>query len=101
MPGTQGKERGCRQSACWLAMALAAACMMAQARAQSPAWKPDKVVEIIVGTAAGAAPDKTARTIQRIWSWNFLDSAKTAAAVSVYAGEVEALVATLGLRKPQ
>ncbi|MDP3138556.1 MAG: tripartite tricarboxylate transporter substrate binding protein, partial [Burkholderiaceae bacterium] len=41
--------------------------MMAQARAQSPAWKPDKVVEIIVGTAAGAAPDKTARTIQRIW----------------------------------
>jgi len=93
MPGTQGKERGCRQSACWLAMA--------QARAQSPAWKPDKVVEIIVGTAAGAAPDKTARTIQRIWSWNFLDSAKTAAAVSVYAGEVEALVATLGLRKPQ
>jgi len=67
MPGTQAKERGCGQSACWLAIALAAACMMAQARAQSPAWKPDKVVEIIVGTAAGAAPDKTARTIQRIW----------------------------------
>ena len=40
---------------------------VAGAHAQSPSWKPDKVVEIIVGTAPGAAPDKTARTIQRIW----------------------------------
>ena len=35
--------------------------------AQAPAWKPDRVVEIIVGTAPGAAPDKTARLIQRLW----------------------------------
>jgi putative tricarboxylic transport membrane protein len=37
------------------------------AHAQSPAWKPDRATEIIVGTAPGAAPDKTARTMQRIW----------------------------------
>lgn len=35
--------------------------------AQSTAWKPDRTLEIIVGTAPGAAPDKTARTIQRLW----------------------------------
>ena len=35
--------------------------------AQPPAWKPDRTVEIIVGTAPGAAPDETARTIQRLW----------------------------------
>jgi len=32
-----------------------------------PAWKPERNIEIIVGTAAGAAPDKTARLIQRLW----------------------------------
>ena len=37
------------------------------ASAQAPAWKPDRVVEIIVGTAPGAAPDKTARLVQRLW----------------------------------
>jgi len=66
VPVTLDTERRCRQSACWRAIVLAV-CMVAQAHAQSPAWKPDKVVEIIVGTAPGAAPDKTARTIQRIW----------------------------------
>ncbi len=35
--------------------------------AQPTTWKPDRAVEIIVGTAPGAAPDKTARTIQRLW----------------------------------
>ncbi len=35
--------------------------------AQGAAWKPDRAVEIIVGTAPGAAPDKTARSIQRLW----------------------------------
>lgn len=37
------------------------------AAAQAPGWKPDRVLELIVGTAPGAAPDKTARAIQRIW----------------------------------
>lgn len=36
-------------------------------QAQPAGWKPDRVVEIIVGTAPGAAPDKTARLIQRLW----------------------------------
>lgn len=35
--------------------------------AQPSAWKPERNVEIIVGTAPGAAPDKTARLIQRLW----------------------------------
>jgi len=30
-------------------------------------WKPDKVVEIIVNTAPGASPDRTARALQRIF----------------------------------
>lgn len=34
--------------------------------AASPAWKPDKVVEIVVNTAPGNSPDKTARSIQKI-----------------------------------
>ena len=34
---------------------------------QQGAWKPERNVEIIVGTAPGAAPDKTARLIQRLW----------------------------------
>jgi len=37
------------------------------ATAQQSVWKPDRNVELIVGTAPGAAPDKTARLIQRIW----------------------------------
>lgn len=36
-------------------------------QAQPADWKPDRVVEVIVGTAPGAAPDKTARLIQRLW----------------------------------
>ncbi len=60
-----------RKSACcmgtgwlcgWLALFFAAG-----AAAQPAAWKPDRVTEIIVGTAPGAAPDKTARLIQRLW----------------------------------
>lgn len=37
------------------------------APAQQAGWKPERNVEIIVGTAPGAAPDKTARLIQRLW----------------------------------
>lgn len=31
------------------------------------AWRPDRNVEIVVGTAPGSSPDKTARLIQKIW----------------------------------
>lgn len=37
------------------------------AYAQLPAWKPDKNVEIVVGTTAGSALDGTARLVQKIW----------------------------------
>lgn len=36
--------------------------------AAAQGWKPDRNLELIVGTAPGAAPDKTARLIQRVWS---------------------------------
>jgi putative tricarboxylic transport membrane protein len=32
------------------------------------AWKPEKPVEIVVGSAAGGGNDKTARVIQKIWT---------------------------------
>jgi putative tricarboxylic transport membrane protein len=54
-----------RQSALWSAAALA--CVFAsQCAAQAP-WKPDKAVEIIVGSTPGGGNDKTARMLQRIW----------------------------------
>jgi putative tricarboxylic transport membrane protein len=34
-----------------------------------------------------------------LWSWNFMDSAKTVATVATHAEDVDALVNTLGLRK--
>jgi tripartite-type tricarboxylate transporter receptor subunit TctC len=49
---------------------LAVLAMLLQATvagAQPAAWKPERNVEIIVGTAPGAAPDRTARLIQKIW----------------------------------
>lgn len=50
----------------WLAAALCGA-IAAQAHAQTP-WKPEKTVEIAVGSAAGTGTDRTARLIQSIWS---------------------------------
>jgi putative tricarboxylic transport membrane protein len=46
--------------------AFSAAIASSPVAAQS--WKPDRTLELIVGTAPGAAPDKTARLIQRVWS---------------------------------
>jgi len=46
-------------------VALACALLAAPAAAQ-PAWKPDKSVELIVGTSPGGGQDRTARTMQRI-----------------------------------
>ena len=36
------------------------------AAAQAP-WKPDRPVEIIVGTDPGSGNDRSARTLQKIW----------------------------------
>jgi putative tricarboxylic transport membrane protein len=46
--------------------ALLAIFTASPAAAATPAWKPDKHVELIVATAAGSGVDSTARTIQRI-----------------------------------
>ena len=65
MPGTVTKPGFSR---CITVLATVALCLNAGAAAAQPVpWKPDRTVELIVGTAPGAAPDKTARTIQRIW----------------------------------
>ena len=52
----------------WRIAAAAGAMSLAAgwAIAATPAWKPDKVIEIIVNTAPGNSPDKTARSIQKI-----------------------------------
>ncbi|HYH42767.1 MAG TPA: tripartite tricarboxylate transporter substrate binding protein, partial [Burkholderiales bacterium] len=44
--------------------ALAASLGSAPALAQ---WKPDRTVEIVVGSAAGGGNDKSARVIQKVW----------------------------------
>jgi putative tricarboxylic transport membrane protein len=38
--------------------------------AAQTAWKPDKVVEFLVGSSPGGGNDKTARTLQKIWQDN-------------------------------
>ncbi|MCC7483721.1 MAG: hypothetical protein IT529_01920 [Burkholderiales bacterium] len=45
----------------------AAACFSSGASlAQAPPWKPEKPIEIVVNTAPGNSPDRTARSIQRL-----------------------------------
>ncbi len=51
-------------SLAWLALASPTA-------AQAP-WKPDRPVEIIVGTDPGSGNDRSARTLQKIWRSNKL-----------------------------
>jgi putative tricarboxylic transport membrane protein len=36
------------------------------AHAQTPPWKPDKSVEIVIGAAPGGANDRIGRTLQRL-----------------------------------
>lgn len=46
----------------WLATAL----LFIPATASTQAWRPDRPVEIIIGTSPGGPQDRTGRTIQRI-----------------------------------
>lgn len=50
-----------------LAYALAIALTPIPLAAQTGTWKPDRNVEIIVGSGAGGGIDATARLLQRIW----------------------------------
>ena len=52
---------------CCAAVLTAFAMLAAGPSAAQPAWKPDRPVEIVVGSAAGGGNDKAARTLQRIW----------------------------------
>lgn len=72
MSGSCEVVMACRRSLPLLALP-AAICIGGNAMAQSAEWKPDRTTEIIVGTAPGAAPDRTARTIQRIWKARGID----------------------------
>lgn len=52
---------------CWQGVTVILGLLLPCWTLAQPAWKPERNVEIIVGTAAGAAPDKTARLIQKLW----------------------------------
>lgn len=47
------------------------------APAMAATWKPDQVVEIIVGTAPGSGPDRSARWIQHYWQQSKLVDAQS------------------------
>jgi putative tricarboxylic transport membrane protein len=47
----------------WIALLF---CLPFLAQAQTPAWKPDKPVELVVGAAAGGANDRIGRSLQRL-----------------------------------
>lgn len=47
-----------------VSLALAAACGVVSAQS---AWKPERNVEIVVGSSPGTGTDRTARLIQKIW----------------------------------
>lgn len=49
--------------------------LLGTAHAQS--WKPDQVVEIVVGTAPGSGPDRSARFIQQFWQQSKLVEAQS------------------------
>ena len=53
-----------KTSTWWIA---AAAWAVGQAGAATAEWKPEKPVEIVVNTGPGVSPDRTARTMQRIF----------------------------------
>jgi putative tricarboxylic transport membrane protein len=55
-----------------LACAALCACVLP---AHAQAWKPEKTVEIVVGSAAGGGNDKTARVIQKVLTDNKLANA--------------------------
>ncbi len=50
--------------------AVLAACFFTIPCAAQSGWKPDRTVEIVVGSAAGGGNDKTGRTLLRIWQEN-------------------------------
>jgi putative tricarboxylic transport membrane protein len=58
-------------SALWLVLALLVVASPVTAFAQK-SWKPDRPIEIIVGTDPGSGFDRTARLLQKIWQTTHL-----------------------------
>ena len=56
------KRREVLRAVTWLAAGL----LLAPAVGVAQAWKPDKPVEIIIGTSAGGPQDRTGRLVQRV-----------------------------------
>ena len=54
-------------ASCLRAIAALVSIVALPAQAQAPAWKPDRVAEIVVSAGAGGNQDLTARVIQAIW----------------------------------
>ncbi len=52
---------------CCAIVLTAGAMLLSGTCAAQSAWKPERTVEIVVGSAAGGGNDKAARTLQRIW----------------------------------
>lgn len=50
----------------YLIFMMASVCIVGSGQAAEP-WTPERVVEIIAGSGAGGAQDRTARTMQKIW----------------------------------
>ena len=50
-----------------LRAASAVLLLAASAQGWCQAWAPDRTVEILLNTAPGSGPDRTARTLQKIW----------------------------------
>lgn len=59
-----------RPAPCRGAMIAAIAMLFAATCAAQPAWKPERAVEIVVGSAAGGGNDRVGRTMLRIWQEN-------------------------------
>jgi len=50
----------------WWCAALCVALMPSGAFAQTT-WKPERNIEILIGSTAGTGPDRVARIIERLW----------------------------------
>lgn len=48
-------------------LTVAAVACFISAQGQAQTWSPDRAIEIVAGSGAGGAQDRTARTMQRIW----------------------------------
>lgn len=73
------------------ALGIAAALASSPHAAAQPAWKPEKNVELVIGTGPGGVFDRTARTLQRLWREQSIVTAPTVVVNRPGAGQSLAL----------